>query len=64
MWFQFPFFVYEKNEKLCWNSGYVHVIKWGYQNGKSRFQCKDFGIYFSWPTAAGKQAHCFAWFKK
>ena len=56
--------MYEKNRKSCWSCGNSKVIKWGYQNGKSRFRCKDCGIYFSWSNTSVKQANSFSWFKK
>lgn len=40
------------------------MIKWSYQNGKSRFRCKSCGIYFTWSNKPVKEANSFAWFRK
>ena len=40
------------------------MIKWGYQNLKSRFRCKSCGIYFTWSNKGVKEANSFVWFEK
>jgi transposase len=40
------------------------VIKWGKQNNKQRFKCKDCGQLFLWRNDKSRQARGFVWFRR
>lgn len=42
----------------------MEVIKWGFQNQKARFKCKQCGLLFSRQNKAVKQKNQFIWFEK
>jgi len=42
----------------------LSVIKWGKQNGKQRFKCKDCGIFFTNNSPEQSLANHFIWFKR
>ena len=63
--FQFPFFAYEKTQKkACWGCKSFNVIKWGFQNGKQRFKCKDFDLLFCRKNPSIKLNNRYVWFEK
>lgn len=51
-------------KKNCWGCGSDDVIKWGFQNGKQRFKCKNCGLLFTWQNKSVKQKNQFVWFER
>lgn len=59
------FFVDEKlKKKSCWGCKSLDVIKWGTQNNKQRFKCKNCGLLFTRQNKNVKESNQFIWFKK
>jgi transposase-like protein len=51
-------------KKSCWGCGSKDVIKWGRQNNKQRFKCKQCGLLFTWKNEGVKTANRRIWFEK
>lgn len=58
--------MYNENikKKRCWACSSLNTIKWGKQQNKQRFKCKNCSILFTAENAAVKQKNRFIWFKK
>jgi len=55
----------EKQRKFrCWACGSLAVIKWGKQQGKQRFKCKQCGIYSTRGNAAVGKRNREIWFRE
>ena len=64
-WFQYPFFCgWKSKKKACWGCGSLRVIKWGFQNRKQRFKCKQCGLLYNRQNKSVKRNNQFIWFKK
>ena len=50
-------------KKRCWSCGSLDVIKWGKQNKKNRFKCKNCGIFFTWNNPSVSLKNKLIWFK-
>ncbi len=50
-------------KKQCWVCGSLEVIRWGTQNNKQRFKCKNCEIYFT-NTRDQTIRNGFIWLKK
>lgn len=50
-------------KKRCWACGSLEVIKWGKQNNKTRFKCKNCGIFFTWQNPEVSFKNKSVWFK-
>lgn len=42
----------------------MDVIRWGFQNGKQRFRCKECGIFFTSSNKGVSRSNRFIWFRK
>lgn len=63
--FQFIFFVDGKwQKKACWSCKSHQVIKWGKQNNKQRFKCKECGLLFTTQNKGVSFSNRFIWFQK
>ena len=51
-------------KKRCWACGSLDTIKWGKQQGKQRFKCKNCGILFTFQNKNVSKSNRFVWFKK
>lgn len=51
-------------KKRCWACNSLDVIRWGKQNGKQRFKCKNCSIFFTRNRPSQKIDNRFIWFKK
>lgn len=50
-------------KKRCWSCKSLSVIKWGKQQGKQRFKCKNCGIFFTFTNQGVSRQNRFRWFK-
>jgi hypothetical protein len=50
-------------KKRCWSCGSLDVIKWGTQQGKQRYKCKNCGIFFTRSNQWVSSRNRFCWFK-
>ncbi|WP_044118007.1 IS256 family transposase, variant Zn-binding type [Alkaliflexus imshenetskii] len=50
-------------KKRCWSCDSLDVIKWGKQQGKQRFKCKNCGILFTFTNQGVSRQNRFKWFK-
>ena len=56
---------YENSKKKpCWGCKSTQVIKWGKQQGKQRFKCKNCGLLFTRSNIGVKSSNRFIWFKE
>ena len=63
--FQFLFFVDGKwQKKVCWGCKSHQIIKWGKQNNKQRFKCKECGLLFTTQNKGVTLSNRFIWFQK
>jgi len=53
----------EFKKKRCWSCNSLEVIKWGKQQGKQRFKCKNCGILFTFTNQGVSRQNRFRWFK-
>lgn len=60
------FFLLNENnkKKRCWFCNNLNTIKWGKQQNKQRYKCKDCGILFTSNNISVKKSNQFIWFKK
>lgn len=55
----------EKTRKFrCWSCGSLAVIKWGVQQGKQRFKCKNCGIFFTRVNRHVSEKNREVWFRE
>jgi len=55
---------WESLKKRCWACGSLTVIKWGKQNKKQRFKCKNCSILFTRNDPDQRLENRFIWFRK
>lgn len=48
----------------CWVCGSLNVIKWGFQNGKQRFKCKDCEALNTRKNQGVSRSNRFIWFRE
>jgi len=51
-------------KKSCYTCSSFSVIKWGFQNGKQRYQCKSCGQFFIWRNEGKRYDQFFTWFEQ
>lgn len=51
-------------KKRCWGCNSLHSIKWGKQQNKQRFKCKNCGLLFTSRNDGVKIANRFIWFEE
>ena len=51
-------------KKSCWGCSSNKVIRWGTQNGKQRYKCKNCGLIFQRNNKHVSDANRFIWFEK
>ncbi|WP_447641150.1 MULTISPECIES: IS1/IS1595 family N-terminal zinc-binding domain-containing protein [Chitinophagaceae] len=54
----------KKAKKRCWSCGFLDAIRWGKQQGKQRYKCKNCGILFTDNRPAQTIKNRFVWFRK
>lgn len=63
--FQLIFFIYENiKKKRCWSCQSLDVIKWGKQDGKQRFKCKNCGILYTYNNPLTSYNNRKIWFEE
>jgi transposase-like protein len=50
--------------KRCWSCGSLSVIKWGHQNGKQRFKCKNCSLLFTYTNSGVSKKNREVWFRE
>jgi len=58
------FIMVKTRKKRCWACGSLDVIKWGKQKGKTRFRCKNCGIYFTSTNPNVSKKNREIWFRE
>ena len=51
-------------KKRCWACNSLNTIKWGKQQNKQRFKCKDCGILFTSRNVSVSKSNRFIWFER
>lgn len=51
-------------KKRCWACHSLDVLKWGFQNEKQRFRCKNCGIYFTSSNKGVSKKNREIWFRE
>jgi len=51
-------------KKRCWACGSLDTIKWGKQQSKQRFKCKNCDILFTSQNKSVTKSNRFIWFQK
>jgi hypothetical protein len=54
----------KSKKKRCWSCGNLNVIKWGKQQGKQRFRCKNCGIFFTATNIGVSRKNREVWFRE
>lgn len=51
-------------KKRCWSCGSLNTIKWGKQQSKQRYKCKNCSVLFTNSNPSVSESNRFVWFKK
>jgi transposase-like protein len=60
----FLIWINHQKKKRCWGFKSLDVIRWGKQNYKQRFKCKNCGLLFTDNRPEQRLKNRFVWFRK